>query len=200
MMSVLDCIVEYIQANSPELLEVADECTCVTEASRYSLNEQLSASLEIRQRLAAVRTIGGMEEFFKAAMEKLDKIENDLAQAKRSFKKALDYFAVSPTEDLDTDSFFSMISDFFMCIEQAVDAREARERLAAVQSRPGHVVFDQTARAADSTGSMGSKASTASTRLSIFKRPSRSTSTSSKKTSIIQRQSIFGRMRPSKET
>ena len=190
MLSALDCIVIYLEQSSPEVFGVVDECNCAVEAAKYSLKEQQELIKDVRSRLEQTRLIFEMEDFFTKAMNKLWLIDRDLRRAKQSFDKALGYFEVPSSINMDTDEFFGILSDFFICLDQAVSAHEARERKDAAMNR---ATLFRTGTRSDSVASTGS---TRSGRLSIL---GRSTTGSVSKAFNLARPSIFGRMRPAKE-
>jgi len=204
-MSVLDCVVTYLDQVFPEAFGAGDDCTCVAEAAKYSLKEQAKALEKARSKVAFIKRFPDMDRFYWYTTKKLDAAEKELRLAKVSFGKCLQYFCAP--EDMDTDEFFGCLTDFFQCLDVAVAAHEVRERMGFSRTVSPSPVNDRAAASNSSVSSTSSKKSVGSTRLSIFTRPSSSAmtgadSSASKKHSsmaLTNRKSVFGRMRPVKE-
>jgi hypothetical protein len=191
-LSVLDCIVDYLDQTCPEVFGVVDDWTCVAEAAKYSLKEQTILARNVRISLGRIRAVPEMNEFHDTAIRKMLRMELDLQKAKDAFAKAKEFFGIAQKDDVDTDAFFGMLSDFFICLDNAVLAREARDRTLGGPSKGN-------ASDGDKRELPKQKKSVASTRLSIFGRLSSSAGSESGRKSLnAPRQSIFGRMRPVK--
>jgi len=185
-LSVLDCIVAYVDQMAPETYEVADDCTCTPSAAKYSLSREAQIMKDARRELEAVRKIKAMEKFFLSASKKLDDLERELKHAREAFEKCLDHFCM-PHGSMETDQFFCVLSEFFDSFDKAIAAFEVRQRQLfnpGPQVRSGlfNPAFMKQRR--ESSMSFNSTAGGA-----MLKKPSFNGA----------RPSIFGRMRPQKE-
>ena len=112
---------------APETFEVADDCTCVPSAAKYSLVHETKALSDARKNLETVRKIRAMEKFYLSASKKLNDIERDMKLAKESFDRTLDHFCI-PRGTIDTNEFFGGLADFFDDFDKAISLHEARQK------------------------------------------------------------------------
>ena len=123
---------------APETFGVADDCTCVPSAAKYSIASESKILKDARRGLEAVRKIRAMERFYLSASKKLDDIEREMRMAKEAFDKCLDHFCVS-RGSMDTNDFFGYLAEFFDEFDKAIAALEAKQKQSAfsAQARSG---------------------------------------------------------------
>jgi hypothetical protein len=185
-LSVLDCIIAYLDQMAPETFEVVDDCTCTPSASKYSIVTETKVLKDARRGLETVRKIKSMEKFYLSATKKLDDIEREMRQARDAFDKCLDHFCV-PRGSMDANDFFGMLAEFFDCFEKAVAAHEMRQKLASQPPAKSGLLNPSFMKQRRETAHSISSAAAATTYIP-------------KKNSVYTpRPSIFGRMRPGKD-
>jgi hypothetical protein len=182
-LSVLDCIVSYLDQMAPETFEVGDDCNCVPSAAKYSLANEAKILKDARRGLETVRKIKAMERFYLSASKKLNDIEREMKLAKDSFDRCMDHFC-APRGSLDSHEFFGILSEFFDQFDKAITAHEIRQKqLSNPQMKSGlmNPAFMKMRR--ESSMSFSS-ANGAAAKQNDSSRPS------------AYRPSVFGRMKP----
>jgi hypothetical protein len=191
----------YLDQVAPEVFAVSEACTCACEAAKISLREQRRNLRAARSAVTKLQSIRELQQFYISSMKKLAEIEKDTAHTEEVFRRCLDYFCVE-WDVMDTNEFFGILSQFFASFDSAVASHETRERMAfAPQQRHGRFtnVGQYRTTTSSSTTTNSSLQPINKTRLSIFGRSSNNSDTPLKKmsTAMVQRASIFGRIKPS---
>lgn len=184
--TVLECVVRYIEAEAPELLEVSSYLMCTPSASKYDLVEQEKFLIEARRGLEKVRLIPKMESFHFQANKKLNTIEKNLNKASETFRDALEYFGYDRFA-MDSSTFFNHIKEFLIAYDQIVEKitgsneEEGEEnaeegdtfQFTPIASKPSNLSYMSNTRKSIFAGlgfGGGGSASKANNRKSIFSR------------------------------
>lgn len=208
-MSVMDCLVEYLQKTAPECFDVSDELMVLPNVRDHSLNQLVQMLKDAKKGVEKCNRIKKMETFCSSAFRKLTEIEKEASQAKQSFEKCLDYFALSHGS-MDADVFFTHLMNFLQAFDKAVQDMEEKQRRRPTQGggtggrmggrRPSFMVRvfgpggggtrgGGGGEALDTLGELPLKTGAAALGSSAGGR-------SQRKTSFMPRQSIFGRIKP----
>ncbi len=183
--TVLECVVKYVEAEAPELLEVSSYLMCTPSASKYDLMEQEKFLTEARRGLEKVRLIPKMESFHFQANKKLNTIEKNLNKASEIFRDALEYFGYDRFA-MDSSTFFNHMKEFLAAYDQIVekitsnDGEEGEENreegdtfhFTPISSKPSNLSYMSNTRKSifAGLGFGGGSASKANNRKSIFGR------------------------------
>lgn len=128
-LSVLDCVVEYLDLCAPECFGVGEECTCTPMAAQFSLKQERAKLLASRKTLETlVRRFKPMDHFYFTAARALDHIEREFAQAETAFARCLEHFCLDASS-MDTKEFFETLQEFFTQLDRSVVALEQRQRV-----------------------------------------------------------------------
>ncbi|KAH9255626.1 hypothetical protein BASA81_006456 [Batrachochytrium salamandrivorans] len=128
-LSVLDCVVEYLDLCAPECFGVGEECTCTPMAAQFSLQQERAKLLSSRKTLETlVRRFKPMEHFYFTAARALDHIEREFIQAEIAFARCLEHFCLEVSA-MDTKEFFETLQEFFAQLDRSVVALEQRQRV-----------------------------------------------------------------------
>lgn len=182
-LSVLDCIVEYIDLAAPECLEVADECTCTPMASQYSLQAEHAKLVQCRKTLETlVKRFKPMEQFYLSALRSLDLLEREFTLAELSFQRCLEHFCVPTTggPNMDSKEFFQLLQEFFLQVDKSIQALEQRQKTNQLNHQASQLFRGQS-------GLMNP---------GWMQQRKKSVSEDNNKPMKLGRMSVFGRMRP----